>query len=485
MDEECALTQPISDNFLRVLVIVKRPLLALRYTLSDGQVRKTQMNFVPFSGCDVALENFREAGLPIRDKDLPQLQDQRPQSAQSQHHSQERPGSLNACQVASSQSFPGSSQPLSQESARVRKAAYTIIPSAVQPTKFNARPTSAPGGVNQDVFSRPISASSRSTLDATRSTSTVTTVPAIDQPRTQSGLLPSPVFNGTYEPFGNVEVRPMSAPEQTQTQRDYNDSLSISQMLPPRRILPFPEKKIHPSKRDEVASQEDISTQKPATKMIVRLPIGSRAQPAKPRKSKATLRAKTNSSHPVAPSSPSPEPREKGKAPASSAPPKACAKAMVPCPEKQTIPPSSEPSAPSSKSRKHSLTDRSTNQPKKRQVHTSTKTVTEKLPETLTTAVPEQPLLEQPPHATDPHSEIRNHDLLDTIDNFTRKYHDFPAPKPPPQTTKEQLAEYAAQSDEERERTIENMMRTCLEDETFSKLMEDVEKVWKKIGMGL
>lgn len=481
MDEHCALTQHISDNFLRVLVIVKRPLLALRYTLPDGQIRKTQMNFVPSPGCDVALENFRAAGFPIRDKDLLQLQDQRPQSAPSQHLSQERPGSLIVASPQLSQgAFPGSSQPPSQEGARVRKAGYTSIPSAVQPTKINARPMSAPGGVNQDEFSRPISASSRSTLDAFRSTSAVTTVPAVGQPRTQLGLLPSPNFNGTYEPFGSVEVRPMSAPEQTQTQRDYTDSLPISQMLPPERTLPFPEKKKHPFKIDDVASQEDVSQQKPATKKIVRRQIESRAQPAKSRKSRATLGAKTNSSNPVAPSSPSPEPREKRKAPSSSAPPKARAKATVPCPEAQVIPPSSEPPAPSSKSRKRSLTDRSANQPNKRQAQTNTET-----PEALTIAVPEQPLLGQPPQATDLHSEIRNHDLLDTIDNFMRKYHDLPVPEPPLETEKEQLAEYLAQCDEERQRVIENMMLTYLEDDSLSKLMEDVEKVWKKMGMGL
>lgn len=484
MDEECALTQPISDNFLRVLVIVKRPLLALRYTLPDGQIRKTQMNFVPFSGCDVALENFKAAGLPIRDKDLPQPQDQRPQSAPSQHYSQERLGTLNARQSASSQSsqgaFPGSSQPISQEGVRVRN--YASIPSAVQSTNVNARPISAPGGVNQDEFSRPISASSRSTLDAFRSTSAITAVPAIGQLRTGSGLLPSPVFNGAYKPFGSVEVRPMSAPEQTQTLRDHNDSLSISQMLPPVRTLPFPAKKTHPFTRDEVASQEDTSPQKPATKMIARLKIGSQAQPAKPRKSRATLRARTNSSNPVAPSSPSSKSREKGKAPSSSAPSKARVKATVPCPETQAIPPCSEPPAPSSKSRKRSLTDRSANQPNKRQAQTSTEP--EKLPDALTTAVPEQSLLEHASQATDTHSEINNHALLDTIDNHMRKYDDFLAFRSPSLTAKEQLVEYFAQSDEEREKAIENMIRTCLEDDSFSKLMDDVEKVWKKIGMG-
>lgn len=79
---------------------------------------------------------------------------------------------------------------------------------------------------------------------------------------------------------------------------------------------------------------------------------------------------------------------------------------------------------------------------------------------------------------------ISNHDLLDTIDNFMRKYHDLPAPGPPPQTAKEHLAEYAAQSDEERAKAIENKICECLNDENFWKLMDDVEGSWKRIGLG-
>ena len=523
MDEERALTQHISDYYLRVLVIVKRPLLALRYMLPDGQIRKTQMNFMPISGCDVALETFRAAGLPIRDKDLPQLQDQRPQSAQSQPGSQNRPGSLNAYQVQRPQSsgsqphsqerpgllntgqaarvqssqgaFVGSSQPLSQEAAGVRNSVYGSVPPYAQPIKLNTRPTSAPGEVNQDDFSKPILAPYRSTMNASGSTSTVTTVPAVAKSMIHTDLLPSPIFNGTYEPFGSDEVRPMSAPEQTQTQRDYTNSPPLSQMLPPERTLPFPEKEIHAFKRDEATAQEEAPQQKPASKARVKRQTKPRAQPAKTRKSRAKVGATIVSSDPLAPSSPSPTSREKGKDVTSSAPPKAHAKAKAPpdialtrnpSPELQAIPPSSEPPAlPSINPRKRSLTDRSVNQPNKRQEQARSETVTEKMTEAPMTAISEHSLQAQPPQATDPLINIRNHELLDTIDNFMRKYHDLATPKPPPQTAKEHLAEYAAQSDEDRARAIDNMICTCLEDENFGKLMEDVEGAWKRIGLGL
>lgn len=487
MDEDRALSQKIPDPHLRVIVIVKRPLLALRYMLPDGQIRKTQMNFVPFSGCDVALETLRAAGLPIRNRDLPQLQDQRPQSAPSQSRSQKRPGSLNAGQVELSQSsqgaIPGSSQPFSQEIARVVDAGYTSILSALQPTKVDARPTSAPGGVNQDEFSRPISTSSKPSLDAFRSTSGVTTAPTVAKPGPRSGLLPSPVFNGKYEPFGSVEVRPTSAPEPTQTQRDYANSPTVSQMLPPERTLPFAEKKVHPFRREEVSSQEDTSEQRPAPKMIVKLRTKPRAQQAKSTKPRAKRRATNISSSQITPSSPSRESREKGKAPSSSAPPKVRAKSTA-FPDDVT--PSVVQAIPQpSRSRKRSLTDGSVDQPNKRQAQSGDDTTRDDSPEDLTTADPEQPLPEQPTQGTDPRYIIRNQNLLDTIDNHIRKYHDLPAPKPPPQTAKEQLAEYAAQSEEDRARALDNMICACLEDDDFGTLMEDIEKAWKRIGMGL
>ncbi|CAF9936953.1 MAG: hypothetical protein ALECFALPRED_007017 [Alectoria fallacina] len=510
LDEERALSQHISDSDLRVLVIVKRPLLALRYMLPDGQIRKTQMNFVPLSGCDVALETLRTAGLPIRDKDLPQVQGQRPQSSQSQPKSQDRPGSLNAAQVQHPQSShsqsreqerPGSlnagqsvrpqslhgafsdcSQPVPQERTGGWNTGYGSIHPSAQPTQVNIRPTSAPSGVNQDEFSRPIAASSRPTLDTSGSATTVITVPSVAKSRNELGLLPSPVFNGTYEPFGSFQVRPVSAPEQTQIQREHTDSLSLSQMLPPERTLPFPEKKVHPFRRDEVASQEVPSQGKPVSKSKVKRQAKPRAQPAKPRKSRAKVGVRSLSSDPLAPSSPTPESHVKGKTPSSSAPPR------DPVPELQVIPPSSEPLAlPSINSRKRSVTDRSENQPNKRQAQTMTKTTTETLTgtmtEDLTTAVPEQQAQGQPGQATNPFINVSNHDVLDTIDNLVRKYHDLPAPKAP-QTAMEHLAEFVAQSDEEMARAIDNLICECLKDESFGKLMDSVEGAWKRIGLG-
>ena len=481
MDEERALSQHVPDNLLQVLVIVKRPLLALRYTLPDGQIRKTQMNFVPFSGCDVALESFRAAGLPIRDKDLPQVQSQRPQSSQSQPHSQERPGSSNVGHAARPQSAQsvvlGSTQPLSQGIAISRKATYGSIPPCPQPTRANIRPTSAPSGVKQGGPNRPISASTRSTLNAFGSPITITSRPTVTKPGAHSGLLPSPVFNSTYEPFCSFNNRPMSAPE-------HNNTPPLSQMLPPERTLTFPEKTINPFpfSMGEAESQDEPAQDKAAvTKIKAKRHTNPRAQPAKPRKPRAKVQQTTVSSEPLAPSSPSPAFYVQKKAPVPGRPSK------VASPEVQATLPISEPLAlPITNSCKRSISDQFLNEPNKRQAQTRAETVTEDVTESpLRKTVTEQGPQAQQSQATDQLTRITNYALLESIDDLMRKYHEPPAPRSSSQTSKDYLAEYAAQDEEDRVKALDNLICHCIQDESFVKLMEDIEGAWKRIGLGL
>ena len=63
-------------------------------------------------------------------------------------------------------------------------------------------------------------------------------------------------------------------------------------------------------------------------------------------------------------------------------------------------------------------------------------------------------------------------ELLDSIDIIMRKYHDLPAPTPPPQTAKDQLAEFAALNEEDRLKAVDSMILECLQDENFGILMD-------------
>ncbi|KAM0805382.1 hypothetical protein BDR22DRAFT_395850 [Usnea florida] len=572
MDKESALSQNVPDHDLRVLIIVKRPLLALRYRLPDGQVRKMQMNFLPSSGCDVALETLRAAGLPIRDKDLPQGHGQlprssqsqpqsqdrpvssstslvprpyssqsqpqsqdrpvssstclvprpyssqsqpqsqertvslsdclisRPRSSQSQPQSQERPGSSNACvgpYLHSSQpqprsqerpgslntiraigpqssqgALPNSLQPVSQEGTRDRNAGYTSMTPSTQAVDVNIRPTSAPGGVNQDEFSRPISASSRSTLESFGSTTTASAVSTAAEVSMKSSLLPSPVFNGTYEPFSSFQVQPMGAVEQTPPEREYTHPLPLSQMLPPQRILPFPEKTVQSSK---AALPDEQSKEVPtATKPKVIRQTKRRAQSAKPRKSKAKAEAETNPSDSLVLTLKLPENNAKVNAPSSSAP------SRVPLSDLDAITPSPQPPVPSSlDSRKRSLTVQSNIQPKKQ---TRTENVTKATTE-APKIVSEHPPQEQPPEAAHPRIDIGSPELLESIDKLMRKYHDLPAPKPPPQTAKEQLADFAALNEEDRLKTVDSVILECLQDKNFGVLMDTLDLAEDRVNV--
>ncbi|KAL8668904.1 MAG: hypothetical protein Q9224_007769, partial [Gallowayella concinna] len=71
IDEERFRSQQIRDSERRVVSLIKRPLVALRYQLQTGEVRRFQMNFHPDSGYDIAVSVFRAIGLPISDMNEP------------------------------------------------------------------------------------------------------------------------------------------------------------------------------------------------------------------------------------------------------------------------------------------------------------------------------------------------------------------------------------------------------------------------------
>ena len=89
LDEERLRSQRLEDADLFVILIIKKPLVAIRYRLSDGQVRvfdffndspmlkfipqirRIQLNFRPEAGYDIAVKALKAWGLPIRDKNSP------------------------------------------------------------------------------------------------------------------------------------------------------------------------------------------------------------------------------------------------------------------------------------------------------------------------------------------------------------------------------------------------------------------------------
>ena len=87
---------------------------------------------------------------------------------------------------------------------------------------------------------------------------------------------------------------------------------------------------------------------------------------------------------------------------------------------------------------------------------------------------------EQPPKIFE---DVAPEEIMDRIDHWVRKYQDLPVPTRP-ETAAENLAAYAGQDDETRLQVIDDMIVECLGDESFAKLVEDVDRSWKRIGLG-
>lgn len=72
-------------------------------------------------------------------------------------------------------------------------------------------------------------------------------------------------------------------------------------------------------------------------------------------------------------------------------------------------------------------------------------------------------------------------EYLDRIDAFVAQHASRP---PPPEAANDSLAAYAAQSDEDRLASIDDLICQHLMDDDFLQLCEDVENSWRRIGLG-
>ncbi|KAI4276786.1 MAG: hypothetical protein L6R35_006192 [Caloplaca aegaea] len=68
LDDERCRSQQIQDRDRNVLLVIKHPAVALRYQIPTGQIRRIQLNFQPDAGYEVAVRIFRSLGVPVQDK---------------------------------------------------------------------------------------------------------------------------------------------------------------------------------------------------------------------------------------------------------------------------------------------------------------------------------------------------------------------------------------------------------------------------------
>ena len=477
------------------------------------------MNFLPTAGCEIAVNILRSIGIPIRDKSQPVKLQAAPAAPPCQQTSQGPPPnpsqlrprvSTSAAVATYDPSLPTAQsshilpQPTStrlnpQSSSQVElsvfdSASYGYVPQPTKPAHTISRPTSATSGANKDEVTKPITFIRNPRTDLSRSKSAHIDIVArpysssavLDSrpypaPPLTSRLLPSPEIGSQSTAFGH-EVRPTSAPQtQTLAQHLFTDDVALSQVLPPKRVLPFPEIKEKPAGGDDGAVPAEEQNLEPG------ISDKSKTQTAKRITGRANNgRAKSSgrkASLPTPePSSSAPKPRSKKKAatkkdfetaPPSSAPLRATSSRK---PSSREVSPISETAYPSSPpiakaTKKRPLIPLEDNETNKRRVQVPER------PSTLTVEQQKGPLRSA-------FSDMKPAELLDSLHGWILKYHHLPAPEPP-KTSKDHLAEYAKHSDEERAKAIDKLICDCLQDENFHKLVEDLEGTWRRIGLGL
>ena len=378
------------------------------------------MNFLPESGYDVALRFFRSLGLPINDKNSQSLP-----SSVSRGQNLPRAVAPITTNVSAQSSRSGKQNSGYNESTA---SLVNAIPLFDIPNK-NSSPFSPDssyigyyGGYNQGLQS-------------------LTTV----EPNLASSFIGRAVTSHGYPTHTstspeNLAERPVTAP------------MTLSEMLPPRREIPF----LRPSQEKRVFPET-------GTVSSISKPVGSQGLPRKGnakavRKNKERAAKRSTSRETCRPAI---EGDQK---------PSLVVSLKVSAPSQRA----SSPDIPSS----HAVPISS---PVIRPA-TATSSINPSTRTKKPTTVPEKPLSVLGKFAKD-FENISPEEYMDRLDHWVREYQDLPAPKSL-QSEKEKMAEYAARPEEERVMVIDQMIMECLEDENFGKLVEDVEKSWKRVALG-
>ena len=257
-------------------------------------------------------------------------------------------------------------------------------------------------------------------------------------------------------------MRPPSSAPEVQLQRPVTAPISLSQMLPPKRELPFPAKKEEVKALPKEPDQQLLSSsldplQRKTTPPKTVKKRKSRAKTTIPKSaiSSSLGKGKAKAADPI--SQPSP-PGNSG-APSQPEPNHILAASENLVPTSDTLMLSGPPL--------RGINEQST-EPGKAPEKTSKKVADKKK------------ILRQTPRIFE---DTAPDEIMDRLDQWVRKHQDLTVPKQP-QTVAENLAAYAAQPEKTRLAVIDDMIVECLGDDNFIKLVEDVDKSWKRIGLG-
>ncbi|KAI4261712.1 MAG: hypothetical protein L6R42_003092 [Xanthoria sp. 1 TBL-2021] len=466
LDEEKYRSQQIQDSDRYVVLVIKRPAAALRYQLSTGEVRRMQMNFRPELGYEFAVNIFRAIGVPLSDKN---------NSPPASQGSLSRPvPQWSGQQVPQYQVHNGDTQMRSDKSLG-NKYPHQYSSSDLGVVPCFTRASNGSDFTSQYTFPGQSNLLHSPTHPLSGQPS-VLHGPQLEERATTSYAHPFPSSITRYE----SPERPATAP------------LTLTQLMPPRRELPFAKERAGQKKQSEIVVDE--TPQKAGKRPASRAKAKQTKQPSRPSSSRAK---------PIPGSSkakPTPASAKQGSGTEQSMIVRL--KTGLGSDVKTTDPMSNLPimptiSAVTNTTTNQALAEISLNKPNTRSRNTASPSRTDPLApssRTNTENIPPNNTNNISHTSTENISSTNTKDItpeeyMSRLDHWVRKYQDLPAPAPAPKpipasTGKDELAAFVAQPEAERLAAIDAMICECLEDPNFATLVADVERSWKRIGLG-
>lgn len=280
-----------------------------------------------------------------------------------------------------------------------------------------------------------------------------------------TGPLPFPDFIPRATTSCGSETRLASSAPEICSVRPFTAPLSLSQMLPPKRVLPFPSKPGPPlTPNSEVSLSTSIPDPPEFAENLGATELNNTSAPTTNSATALPLKALTvntaTSQHSIQPQGITSTP-----------------------PDTEMIDVPSTPEIPLKTMQSSSITTnvavRKAAKPRRKPPSKPKKVI----------EPPKDPKSCPGPSKTTCQSlkvfeDVEPAEIMARLDSWVREYQHLPAPRPM-EPTSENLTTYAAQSKEERMTIIDDMICECMGDENFVKLVEDVGQSWRRIGMGL
>ncbi|CAG8959027.1 hypothetical protein HYFRA_00012187 [Hymenoscyphus fraxineus] len=478
-----------------IQVVIKCPFLAMRFPKSNTSVRRVQLKFKSDPDFQQALSILTDLGLPVT-QNVPSAQSNgRPLVSPAPAMGPPTPTPYSAGNMSSLFSRPGSTNSYNSSSSKATMPANSSSPTKSDfkgPSPGNDSSFPAQGSVARQSYitssiPRPLSTSAlpKNSIYLAQMDKAVHRIssPNMQEPLASGTSQFHQVYHGSEQPTRSFSDSPyfsnrggMFGPQASTEDPFTSQSFSVPARvqsvpaaqsfdtqrfaLPPRRVLPFakpkPKEKVIPSP-PTTAPTKEIESTVPGCATPTRKPAKKRVAQRKPLVTKTQDNENESVTFAAATLDDVPSPLVTNKS-TEAVPKAAVTKKRAPV------------SRPSSASKRPKMVDAAT--------QTQTPSGCDQSVQTIPPPTKEPELVSNV--STPPSPESPPEDYLNGIDKFVSKYSSRSAP-----TELWQTPGWSNGTEEERDAILNNYICENLENPDFIKLCEDVERSWRRIGLGL